>query len=313
MYERKPTSVTFTLYPVLLNWVLRLIFNKVKLLLCSFFFPVEVACIPLLFYHSWIWLGGVEILTVHFVLFAWVLFVFKLPSEVEGKLQLILFTGITLYSLILRRYQYVNFHLHITIIVQITNQIKSNVGFWGEGKTGIPREKPLGEKRRINKLSPLMMLSPGIKPRPHSWKVSALTTAPILLRTLFAIRVIKMIVPHVVPNKPTPQTKTQENKTQAHCCTTFHAFQIMDDIYDRFFHLLHSFDLVWLDPEAFAEAVHEKGAALTGCWGFIDGTPRPIACPVCNQRIMFSGHKRTHCLKFQVYKSVKRKKANFLD
>ena len=62
-------------------------------------------------------------------------------------------------------------------------------------------------------------------------------------------------------------------------------------------HLLNSLDLVWLDPEAFAEAVHEKGAALT-----LDGTPRPIASLICNQRIMSSGHKRTHCLKLQVYK-----------
>ena len=53
----------------------------------------------------------------------------------------------------------------------------------------------------------------------------------------------------------------------------------MDDIYDRFHHLLDSLDLIWLDPEAFAEAVHEKGAPLTWCWGFIDGTPRPIARP----------------------------------
>ncbi len=79
----------------------------------------------------------------------------------------------------------------------------------------------------------------------------------------------------------------------------------MDDIYDRFHHLLDSLDLVWLDPEVYAEAVHEKGAPLTGCWGFIDGTPRPIAHPVRNQRIMYSGHKRTHCLKFKVYKRCK--------
>ena len=26
----------------------------------------------------------------------------------------------------------------------ISNQIKLNVGFWGEGKTGVPGEKPLG-------------------------------------------------------------------------------------------------------------------------------------------------------------------------
>ena len=31
---------------------LSLIFNKVKLLLCPLVFPVEVACIPLSFYHS---------------------------------------------------------------------------------------------------------------------------------------------------------------------------------------------------------------------------------------------------------------------
>ena len=59
----------------------------------------------------------------------------------------------------------------------------------------------------------------------------------------------------------------------------------MDDIHDRFHHLLDSLDLVWLDPEDFAEAVSKKGAALTGCWGFIDGTPRTIAGPVCNQRL----------------------------
>ena len=46
---------------------LSLIFNKVKLLLCLFIFPVEVACIPLSFYHSRILLGGVESLAVHFV------------------------------------------------------------------------------------------------------------------------------------------------------------------------------------------------------------------------------------------------------
>ncbi|KAK2566657.1 hypothetical protein P5673_009318 [Acropora cervicornis] len=64
-------------------------------------------------------------------------------------------------------------------------------------------------------------------------------------------------------------------------------------------HTVDNLDLVWLDPEAFADAVYEKGAPLTGCWGFIDGTPRPIARPVRNQRIMYSRHKRSHCLKFQ--------------
>ena len=55
----------------------------------------------------------------------------------------------------LHRYQYDNFNLHITIIIQITNliikslitkQIKSNVGFWERGKAEYP-EKNLSEQK----------------------------------------------------------------------------------------------------------------------------------------------------------------------
>ena len=74
----------------------------------------------------------------------------------------------------------------------------------------------------------------------------------------------------------------------------------MDDLYDRFKHLLNSLDLVWLDPELFSKVINNKGAPLNQCWGFIDGTARPIARPIRNQGIMFSRHKKTHCLKFQV-------------
>ena len=56
-----------------------------------------------------------------------------------------------------------------------------NVGFWREGKTGVPGEKPLGAKDRINnKLNPHMALTPGFQPGPHWWEASALTTAPFL-------------------------------------------------------------------------------------------------------------------------------------
>ena len=56
-----------------------------------------------------------------------------------------------------------------------------NVGFWGEGKTGVPREKPLGAKGRTNnKLNSHMAPMPGFEPGPHCWEASALTTAPSL-------------------------------------------------------------------------------------------------------------------------------------
>ena len=56
-----------------------------------------------------------------------------------------------------------------------------NVGFWGEGKTGVPGEKPLRAKERTNnKLNPHMASMPGFEPGPHWWGVSALTTAQSL-------------------------------------------------------------------------------------------------------------------------------------
>ena len=55
-------------------------------------------------------------------------------------------------------------------------------GFWGEGKTGVPGEKPLGaEKRTNNKLNLHMTPGPWIEPGTHWWEASALTTAPSLL------------------------------------------------------------------------------------------------------------------------------------
>ena len=76
--------------------------------------------------------------------------------------------------------------------------------------------------------------------------------------------------------------------------------QIIDDVYERFHHLLEDLDLVWLNAPAFAQAIKDAGSPLDNCWGFIDGTTRPIDRPVRNQSVVYSGHKRYHCLKFQV-------------
>ena len=52
---------------------------------------------------------------------------------------------------------------------------------FGERKTRVPGEKPLGARERTNnKLNPHMALTPRFEPEPYWWKGSTLTTAPSL-------------------------------------------------------------------------------------------------------------------------------------
>ena len=65
-------------------------------------------------------------------------------------------------------------------IIQIELEF-GNAGFWVEGKTGVPGEKPLGARKKTdNKLNPLMTPGLGIEPGTNWWEASALTTAPSL-------------------------------------------------------------------------------------------------------------------------------------
>ena len=63
-----------------------------------------------------------------------------------------------------------------------TNQIKLNVGFWWEGKTGVLGEKPLIAEKRTIQLNAHLTPSAEIEPGPHWWRASALTTKPTLSR-----------------------------------------------------------------------------------------------------------------------------------
>ena len=85
---------------------------------------------------------------------------------------------------------------------------------------------------------------------------------------------------------------------------SLHFVKVLNDTYIRFNHLLENLDQNWIDAESFAEAIHSAGSPLDNCWGFIDGTLRPCCRPIRNQRILFSGHKRTHGLKFQVERTA---------
>ena len=66
-----------------------------------------------------------------------------------------------------------------------------------------------------------------------------------------------------------------------------------------FFKISISLGCCRINLEQVALAIHQKGAALDNCWGFVDGTIRPIYRPGENRRVVYNGHKRVHCLRFQ--------------
>lgn len=77
---------------------------------------------------------------------------------------------------------------------------------------------------------------------------------------------------------------------------------VIDYLYDRHAHRITDWNNDILDPvhlQQYADAIHQRGAGLKNCFGFIDGTVRPICRPGQQQRIMYNGHKRIHSLKFQ--------------
>ena len=51
--------------------------------------------------------------------------------------------------------------------------------------------------------------------------------------------------------------------------------------------------------QQYADAVSERGTTLNNCFGFVDGTGRPICKPGENHRLVYNGHKRVHALKFE--------------
>ena len=78
--------------------------------------------------------------------------------------------------------------------------------------------------------------------------------------------------------------------------------EVMDNIFDNHSHRISQWNDDILNPyllQEYADVIHAKGAPLENCFGFIDGTVRPIARPDQQQRIVYNGHKRVHSLKFQ--------------
>ena len=90
-------------------------------------------------------------------------------------------------------------------------------------------------------------------------------------------------------------------RNETELCLIFN--HILNHVYTNYNHLLHSWVQPFLQPAAlqhYADVIHEKGAPLRNCFGFIDGTVIQICRPkTIYQRVVYNGHKRAHALKFQ--------------
>ncbi|XP_069109973.1 uncharacterized protein [Argopecten irradians] len=78
--------------------------------------------------------------------------------------------------------------------------------------------------------------------------------------------------------------------------------EVLDYVHNVHGHLLENLNRPWLsiqNLEQFAASIQRRDGPLHNCWGFIDGTVRPICRPQKQQKLVFNGHKRVHSLKFQ--------------
>lgn len=76
---------------------------------------------------------------------------------------------------------------------------------------------------------------------------------------------------------------------------------VVDTVYQEHNHRITQWNDTLLNLallETYARAIQQNGSPLHNCFGFIDGTVRPICRPDQNQRIVYNGHKRVHGLKY---------------
>ena len=98
----------------------------------------------------------------------------------------------------------------------------------------------------------------------------------------------EMKVTRQICNKPVPQLCMIAN-------------YMMNSIYERWHHLLTSFNQPWLSPanlKRYAHYIHQSGAPLEDCWGFVDGTVCSVCRPEEGQKQLYSGLKRVNGIKF---------------
>ena len=65
--------------------------------------------------------------------------------------------------------------------------------------------------------------------------------------------------------------------------------EVTEWIYNVYRHRITEWNHFIMSPDQlqiYSEAIHDKGAALDNCFGFVDGTVRPISKPGVNQRVV---------------------------
>ena len=91
--------------------------------------------------------------------------------------------------------------------------------------------------------------------------------------------------------------------------------KVIDFIYMVHGHRITQWDDTILNPwslQIYADAIHGRGGTLPNCFGFIDGTVRPICRSKKLQRTVYNGHKRFNALKFQLVTLPNRLIAQFV-
>ena len=78
--------------------------------------------------------------------------------------------------------------------------------------------------------------------------------------------------------------------------------KVLDYIYDTHSHRITQWNHQVLSQpllQVYSDTIAAQGSALDNCFGFVDGTVRPICRPAEHQRAVYNSHKRVHALKFQ--------------
>jgi hypothetical protein len=82
----------------------------------------------------------------------------------------------------------------------------------------------------------------------------------------------------------------------------YHIYKYWDFLLDDFASPLAKKHLSTDRLKLFAQKIHQNGAPLDCCWGFIDCTIRRIARPTKHQQDLYNGYKHMHALKYSAVK-----------